>query len=101
VDSPIFKDEFKEIPSESTTHGELPKEVTTRNASPIPNIIKPKIKTNMRCIAYGAAISPQVESARHGVFGMVLEGLSNLKALLNQLFGSCNSLTAKLYLIYF
>jgi hypothetical protein len=75
--------------------------VTTRKASPIPNIINPKIKTIKRGIAYGAVISPQVVFARHGVTGIVLEGLSNLKALLNHLFGSCRWLTAKLYLIYF
>jgi hypothetical protein len=37
--------------------------------------------------------------ARHGVIGIVLEGLSNLNALLNHLFGSGRLLTAKLYLI--
>jgi hypothetical protein len=48
VDSPIFKFEFNEIPSESTTQGEFPNDVTTRKASPTPNIINPKIKTSMR-----------------------------------------------------
>jgi hypothetical protein len=30
-----------DIPSERTTHGELPSPVTTKKASPIPNIVRP------------------------------------------------------------
>jgi hypothetical protein len=42
VDSPIFKTVWIDIPSERTTQGELPRPVTTKNASPIPNIVNPK-----------------------------------------------------------
>jgi hypothetical protein len=41
----------------------------------------------------------QVESARHGVFGIVREGLRKLATLANQFLLSPVELTAKLYLI--
>jgi hypothetical protein len=46
---PIFKFEFNDMPSDKTTQGELPREVTTRKASPIPNTVNPKIKRRNRC----------------------------------------------------
>jgi hypothetical protein len=49
VDCPILKLELSDIPSDSTTQGEFPKPVTTKNASPIPNSVNPKIKKNIRC----------------------------------------------------
>jgi hypothetical protein len=46
---PMFKFEFNDMPSDKTTQGELPREVTTRKASPIPNTVNPKIKRRNRC----------------------------------------------------
>jgi hypothetical protein len=99
VDSPIFNGECRDMPSERTTHGELPSPVTTKNASPIPNIVRPNTKITSRCMWCLPTPNDQVESARHGVFGIVREGLRKLATLANQFLLSLVELTAKLYLI--
>jgi hypothetical protein len=50
VDSPILNGVLSEIPSDKTTHGEFPNPVTTRNASPMPKIVKPKIRIASLCM---------------------------------------------------
>ena len=96
VEAPIFNGELSEIPSASTVQGELPRLVTIRKASPIPKIVSPKIKINIRCRCCLCKPIAQVESARQGVMGIVLEGLKTLINVLNLLVALEDSLTAKL-----
>ena len=45
----MFRGELREMPSDKTTQGELPRELTTKKASPTPKIDKPKSRINNRC----------------------------------------------------
>jgi hypothetical protein len=87
------------MPSERTTHGELPSPVTTKNASPIPNMVNPNSKIASRCMWFLPTPNDQVESARHGVFGIVREGLRKFVNLFKLFLLIPSVLTAKLYLI--
>lgn len=96
VASPILSGEFSEIPSASTVHGELPIFVTTKNASPIPKIVRPNINIKILCRCLFEKPIDQAESARQGVIGMVFDGLINLVNFLKRTKLSSNRFTAKL-----
>jgi hypothetical protein len=96
VEAPIFSGELSEIPSASTVQGELPRLVTIKKASPIPKIVNPKINIDIRCRCCFCKPIAQVDSARHGVMGIVLEGLKTLISVPNLLLPLDDSLTAKL-----
>ena len=46
VDSPIFNGVLSEITSAKTVHGELPRVLTIKKASPKPKMVNPKIRIN-------------------------------------------------------
>ena len=74
VASPILKFDCLEIPSASTTHGELPKVERTKSDSPTPKIINPMNRKKYLSRSLELKPKSQVWDARHGVMGIVLCG---------------------------